>query len=307
MSGTIQSNNVYLNATTPLTVISGGGGGSVPADLTVSTLSAFGLLNISSINGAPYVGAGSIPANLVVSSISTLALDSISSINGVAYTGAGSVPSNLVVSSLTAVSSVVSSIYISSINGNIDPEDIPYLFLQKTGLVDREISSISGPAGGQMGFTMSTLGAPLTGLFSTVTGHQYLAQGCMRISSVGANWPAGTPSAFLGIWGGGGPAQGWVNAVSYSYPMISTAVSLASGSSADFQWSAPGAFSYYTPNGGATNNSTIQYYAFCSADWPIPIRVSVSSLVGALDALGQTDTANVSFVDRGNFNNTPPV
>lgn len=98
-AGTVESNNVYLNATTPISVV-GSGGGTVPTNLQVSTLSAPALLNISSINGAAYTGAGSVPANLTVSSISTLALNSISSINGVAYTGAGSVPANLGVSSL---------------------------------------------------------------------------------------------------------------------------------------------------------------------------------------------------------------
>jgi hypothetical protein len=99
MSGTVQSNNVFLNATNTISAV-GSGGASTP-NLDVSTLSAFALLNISSINGAPYVGAGGVPANLTVSSISTLALNSISSINGVAYTGAGgAVPANLGVSSL---------------------------------------------------------------------------------------------------------------------------------------------------------------------------------------------------------------
>ena len=108
MSGTIQSNNVYLNETTPISVIGSGGGGPVPANLQVSTLSAFGLTNISSINGAAYTGAGSVPANLTVSSISTLALNSVSSINGVAYTGSGSVPSDLQISSLKVNAGVVS-------------------------------------------------------------------------------------------------------------------------------------------------------------------------------------------------------
>jgi len=99
MSGTVQSNNVFLNATNTISAV-GSGGASTP-NLDVSTLSAFALLNISSINGAPYVGAGGVPANLTVSSISTLALNNISSINGVSYTGGGgSVPANLGVSSL---------------------------------------------------------------------------------------------------------------------------------------------------------------------------------------------------------------
>lgn len=311
MSGTIQSNNVYLNGTTPLTVISGGGGGSVPADLTVSTLSAFGLLNISSINGAPYVGAGSIPANLTVSSISTLALNNISSINGVAYTGAGSVPSNLVVSSLTAVSSVISSLTVSTINGNINPDDIPYLFLQTSGLTDRVISSINTGLVLNKQAIMSTCGAALTGNFSTQRGHQYLTQGFARLTPVGgvANWPPGTPNAYVSVFGGGGPSQSWANAQSWSYPQLSSLSGLIPGGSpVDLQWSAPGGFSIFNPDTGALpTTSTIQYRLYCSPDWPIPINVEVSTVIAQLAALGFQDTANVSIVDLGNFNNTPPV
>jgi len=96
MSGTVQSNNVFLNATNTISAV--GAGGVVNPNLDVSTLSAFALLNISSINGVPYAGAGA--TDLTVSSISTLALNSVSSINGVAYTGSGAVPADLGVSSL---------------------------------------------------------------------------------------------------------------------------------------------------------------------------------------------------------------
>ena len=68
----VKSQNVYNTATTPLTVIGsgGGGGGPVPENLVVSTLSAFALSNISSINNAPYNGGGgSYPANALFSSI----------------------------------------------------------------------------------------------------------------------------------------------------------------------------------------------------------------------------------------------
>ena len=67
----VASQDVYLNLNTPVSVVGSGGGGSVPANLVVSTLSAFGLTNISSINGAAYTGAGGVPANLVISTIST--------------------------------------------------------------------------------------------------------------------------------------------------------------------------------------------------------------------------------------------
>jgi len=308
----VNSQDVFVNLNTPLTVISGGGGGGpVPSNLEVSTLSAFGLLNISSINGVPYVGAGNIPANLTVSSISTLALDSISSINGVAYTGAGNVPSNLVVSSLTAVSSVVSSLTVSSINGSINLDDIPYLFLQNSGLTDRAISSISN-SGGLLANTMTNSGARLTGNFSTVRGHQYLAQGFARITPVAgpSSWPPGTPNAFVAVYGGGGAVPSWVNGQLWTYPQLSTMSGLSSGgaSPVDIQWSAPGGFSIYNPDTGALpTTSTINYKLYCSGDWPIPINVQVSTVVSQLSTLGFSDTANVSFIDLGNFNNTPPV
>jgi hypothetical protein len=99
-AGVVNSQDVFAAPGVPISVVAAGGGGALPANPQVSTLSALGLSNISSINGAPYVGAGGVPANLVLSSLSTLALNSISSINGVPYTGSGGVPANLGVSSL---------------------------------------------------------------------------------------------------------------------------------------------------------------------------------------------------------------
>jgi hypothetical protein len=342
-AGIVNSQDVFAAPNAPISVL-GGGGGSVPANLTVSTLSAFGLLNISSINGAPYVGAGSIPANLTVSSLSTLALNSISSINGVAYTGAGNVPSNLtvssisslalnsvssingvaytgagnvpanlVVSSLTAASSTITAtLNVSSINGTINPDDIPYLFLQNSGLTDRAISSINSNGGGILAASMTNCGARLTGNFSTQRGHQYLAQGFARITPVSgvSGWPAGTPNAFVAVYGGGGAVPSWVNGQLWSYPQLSTIAGLSPGGGApvDIQWSAPGGFSIYNPDTGTTpTTSTINYKLYCSGDWPIPINVEVSTIVSQLSTLGFADTANVSFVDLGNFNSTPPV
>ena len=71
------SQDLYAAAGTPLSVVgSGGGGGGVPANPQVSTLSAFGITNLSSINGAPYVpgGGGSVPANLIVSTLTAASL-----------------------------------------------------------------------------------------------------------------------------------------------------------------------------------------------------------------------------------------
>jgi hypothetical protein len=201
----------------------------------------------------------------------------------------------------------MSTINVSSING-INPEDIPYLFLQNSGLTDRVISSINNIGGGNLPAIMNACGARLTGNFSTQRGHQYLAQGFARITPVSGptGWPAGTPNAFVSVYGGGGPSQSWINGQIWTYPQLST---LASGlGGADIQWSAPGGFSIYNPDTGlAVTTSTINYKLYCSADWPIPVDVQVSSIVGQLSTLGFADTANVSFVDLGNFNNAPPV
>lgn len=69
MSGTIASQDVFLNLATPLTVIGSGGGGSVGPNPSFSTVSALGLLNVSSINGVEYSGSGTVPVNLGVSSL----------------------------------------------------------------------------------------------------------------------------------------------------------------------------------------------------------------------------------------------
>jgi hypothetical protein len=98
-SGTVQSQDTYVAPGIALSVV-GSGGGSIPQNLEVSSITSPALLQISSINGAPYVGAGGVPANLTVSSISTLALNNVSSINGAPYVSGGGVPANLGVSSL---------------------------------------------------------------------------------------------------------------------------------------------------------------------------------------------------------------
>jgi len=98
-AGVVNSQDVFAAPGVPISVVGAGGGGALPANGEFSTLSVFGLSNVSSINGVAY-SAGGVPANLVLSSLSTLALANVSSINGVAYTGAGSVPANLGVSSL---------------------------------------------------------------------------------------------------------------------------------------------------------------------------------------------------------------
>ena len=59
------------------------------------------ITGVSSINGAAYPPTFTVPANLTVSSISTLALDSISSINGSSYPPTFAVPTDLEVSSIT--------------------------------------------------------------------------------------------------------------------------------------------------------------------------------------------------------------
>ena len=81
----VESQDVYLNAGTTISAVGGGGGGPVPENLVVSTLSAFALSNISSINNVPYTGGGTVSANLVVSTLT--ANTGISSIGGMVVGG----------------------------------------------------------------------------------------------------------------------------------------------------------------------------------------------------------------------------
>jgi hypothetical protein len=133
----VQSQDVYAAPGVTLSAV-GGGGGALPSIAEVSTISALGLLNVSSINGSAYIPgavpenpsfqsistlainllssingvpyvAGGVPANLTVSSISTLALNSVSSINGAAYV-AGGVPANLAVSTISTLGLAASTI-----------------------------------------------------------------------------------------------------------------------------------------------------------------------------------------------------
>ena len=101
----VASQDVYLNVTTPLTVIGSGGGGTVPANLVASTITldtGGSISGVSTINGTSYPpAAGAVPANLVVSTLTVGAstINGVSTINGAPYV-AGAVPANLSVSSL---------------------------------------------------------------------------------------------------------------------------------------------------------------------------------------------------------------
>jgi hypothetical protein len=267
MAGVVQSQDTYVAPGVPLSVI--GGGGSIPENLMVSTLSALSISNISSINGVPYGGAALANANF--SSISSFAI-AASSINAT----------------------------------NID--DIPYTYAQPQGLVDRTISSISLAAGGGILSKMIACGAPLTGFISTVQGHKYSVNGCMELSTIGAGGftapDSNSVNAYLSIWGGGGGSpNSWINSCLWTYPQISTVAQLTSGSGSfpnsyqvDLQWNAGGGFTQFS---GVGASSTIRYYAYCSPDWPIPISVRVSTLVGQV---ATDDEANVTITDTGDVN-----
>jgi len=85
-AGGIVSQDTYLNNDTALSIVGGGVGGTVPPNLSLSTLT---------VNATGYV--------------STLVLNGVSSINGAIYPPAvGSVPANLLLSTLT-VSSLVTA------------------------------------------------------------------------------------------------------------------------------------------------------------------------------------------------------
>ena len=67
---TFISQDTYASAGAVLSGLGGGGGGPIPEDLTVSSLTAQALLSISTINGtAVSAFTGAVPANLAVSSL----------------------------------------------------------------------------------------------------------------------------------------------------------------------------------------------------------------------------------------------
>ena len=138
----IASQDVYLNLTTPLSVVgSGGGGGSYPADasfstinvssmITTSSITTTDLVNVAVINGRPEVGngldiisAGNL--NLIPSVdptfgiytsgafLSTPALI-VSSINGATPGGGGTVPPNLTLSTLNVSSFAITSSIVTN-------------------------------------------------------------------------------------------------------------------------------------------------------------------------------------------------
>ena len=280
-SGVVQSQDTYVARNVPLTVIGAGGGGSnIPANPQVSTLSVFGLSNLSSVNGAPYVAPSANPA---FSTISTLAINGISTINGNPYVS--SIPANFTNNSIST-----QHLWCSSIN-DFQTDDIPYIYTQNGGLVDSIVSSISVTQPALINAAASG-GARLTGNISTIPGRSYIVSGCMRIAPyLSSGFPAGAPNATLSIIGGG--YNGYLNSVTWTYPQISTLAGLGAAgvvaqTDVDVQWSAPGAFGYLNEQTqGSPNNSTITYYALCSPDWPTPTSIKVSSLVGAITNLDQ--------------------
>ena len=290
-SGVVQSQDTYAAPGVALTVVGAGGGGSnVPANLVVSSISVPAVTNLSSINGVAYVGPTLNPS---FNSISTLAISNLSSINGLPYVS--TVPLNFSNNSIST-----NSIIVSSIN-NFLIDDIPYTYTQPNGLVDTVISSIHNTASPGYNIVQSMIdcGAPLAGHISTVQGRAYTVSGVMRLSPVGGSWPGGSANAYMGIWGGGG-ASGYVTNALWSYPQIATAGGLKGATpfnTVDLQWIAPGSFTLTNlDQSGASGNSTIQYYAYVSADWPVPVNVQVSSLVGAIT---NNDINLVKITDNG--------
>ena len=291
-SGVVQSQDTYVTQGILLTGIGAGGGGgsNVPANIVVSTISAIGISNVSSINGNAYVAP---TANPNFSTISTFALSGLSSINGAPYEV---IPANFSNNSIST-----NALEVSSINSFLI-DDIPYTYTQPQGLVDKIISSIynTTPGGANAIQSYIDCGAPLAGRISTMQGHTYTVAGVMKLSPVGGSWPSGAsaPNAFMGIWGGGG--GGYVTNAYWSYAQISTAAGLQGPSpfnSPVLQWIAPGSF---TPlnldQSAAPGNSTIQYYAYVSGGWPVQTNVQVSSLVGNIVTQG---TNLVKITDNG--------
>ena len=302
-SGVVQSQDTYVAPGVPLSVIgSGGGGGSnLPANIAVSSIIA-GAGTFSTING---VLPGSLPASASFSTISTFVLNGVSSINGNPYVS--TVPLNFTNNSIST-----NSLICSSIN-TFSTDDIPYVYIQPNGLVDRVISSISVTAGNNALQAAIASGAPLAGNISTVQGRSYTVSGPARIGPyLSSGFPVGSPNAYLYLVGGGGGGASFINKT-WPYPFIST-MSGMNGLGAinftytDFQWSAPGSYTGVNQEQpGAPGNSTIQYYLCCSPDWPTPINIKVSSIVGNIT---NTDVYQVRIIDNGpvyvDGNGVPP-
>ena len=214
----VQSQDVYAAPGVTLSVV-GAGGGALPANAEVSTISALGLLNVSSINGSAYI-PGAVPENPAFQSISTLTINLLSSINGVPYV-AGGVPANLTVSSisslaLNSVSSINGAPYVAGgIPANLTVSSISTLALNN-------VSTINGAAGarslGTFGFTIppfstqynpdnfNPIGTAYT-IPNTLAGHYYRLDLPIEISPIQPSVdPASVPAdaAFAIFVGGGG-------------------------------------------------------------------------------------------------------
>jgi hypothetical protein len=64
---------------------------------------------------------------------------------------------------------------------------------------------------------------------------------------------------------------------------------------AKLQWNAGGGHTQLE----TVDASTIRYFAYCSPDWPVPITVGVSSIVGRVTF---DDLATVTITDMGDVN-----
>jgi len=215
----------------------------------------------------------------------SLAVDGLSNSNYLVVTETNTATSSMTVSSLNGT--------VGSLVNNLEFTNFPQ---------DKFISSYAGNWGnaptqfGSLGQFMSTIGAQVSPFISTVAGDRSITAGNI-IMSASTNMAAGSPNAWMGIYGGGGRASGLFTNNVWSYPVISTMNSMNEGNNIDLNWIAGGGVAFGTSGQGpSTKDNTINYYLICSPDWPVTMRVQTSTLQGNIV---NTDTINTTTTKLG--------
>jgi hypothetical protein len=158
-------------------------------------------------------------------------------------------------------------------------------------------ANVGGFAGS--GAFMSTVGAQVCPFISTITPNNRCIVTGNAIVTAESFLPAGSPNAYMGIFGGGGRATGLFTNNVWSYPQISTYMSFNGTSSCDLNWIAGGGQSFNNPNPGINPSgalSTINYFLYVSPDWPIRMKNETSTFMGAI---ANNDTVNTTITNLG--------
>jgi hypothetical protein len=228
---------------------------------------AVNVVNLSTVNGVPFVNGGTVSQNLTVStltagvSLSTLALD-VSSISGVSWPVPGYIlPSAVSVSSLTALDYVsTNAIYGVSTMSNANGLDVYTNLLNITGDVSFNLSD--GNGGGISGAGNDVF---LTGVSSINGGTRPLLVTANSVDVVGVNVALKDPggagfSVIAGVVQVNGDVGissimglSSINGINYTTPIVSTLTASNFVSTANLSVSSINALPYYPMyNGLAT-------------------------------------------------------